>query len=189
MTDIVLRVELLDVEPRIWRRFVVPAQINLRRLHDVIQIVMGWEGEHLYEFEHDGRRYGELDPFGDLGMDDVAQAVNLKLCTLISRLADSEFRYLYDFGDSWEHRIVVEETSLEMSAPCPRLLDGAMACPPEDIGGALGYASLKAALAGDADEHGEMLLEVIGSDFAPNEFDKSRAAAELVPIQKRFRRL
>lgn len=189
MRDIVLRVELLHTEPLVWRRFVVPAQINLRRLHDVIQIVMGWEHEHLYEFAHDGHRYGEPEPFDALGIDDIAQAANLKLHKLLPRLADNQFHYLYDFGDGWEHRIVVEQTALETSNPCPRILDGAMACPPEDIGGIPGYASLKAALAGQADEHGETLLEVTGSDFDPSQFDKHEATAALIPIQKGFRRL
>lgn len=70
----------------------------------------------------------------------------------------------------------------------PRLLDGAMACPREDIGGIGGYEALKAALAGKASEHGEMLLEAIGSDFDPAEFDKDEAADSLVPIQAGFRR-
>ena len=188
MTDIVLRIELLHTDPLVWRRVLVPAQINLRRLHDVIQLVMGWEDDHLYEFECEGRRYGEPDPFGVPGMDDVAQAANLKLQTLVARLKQNEFHYLYDFGDGWEHRIVVEQSGLENSNPCPRLLDGAMACPPEDIGGVPGYEAFKAALAGHADEHGEMLLEAIGSDFDPTLFDQNEAAAALLPIQAGFRR-
>lgn len=188
MTDIVLRIELMDTAPLVWRRVCVPSQINLRRLHDVIQRVMGWEDCHLYEFEAEGRYYGEPDPDG-LDNGSVANAANLKLHTLVPRLADSELRYLYDFGDGWEHRIVVEQSHVEASNPCPRLLDGAMACPPEDIGGIPGYEALKAALAGQADEHGEMLIEAIGADFDPAAFDKETAAASLLPIQAGFRRV
>ncbi|MBS62581.1 plasmid pRiA4b ORF-3 family protein [Salinisphaera sp.] len=188
MSDIVLRIELMDTAPVVWRQIVVPPQINLRRLHDVIQLAMGWENCHLYEFEADGRYYGEPDPYG-LGDVDLASAVNLKLYKLVPRLSEGEFRYLYDFGDGWEHRIVVEQSALDAADPCPRLLDGAMACPPEDIGGIPGYQALKAALAGQADEHGKMLLEVIGSDFDPTAFDKETAAASLRPIQAGFRRV
>ena len=45
-----LKIKLMNIEPEIWRRFVVPAAITLDRLHDVIQIVMGWEDYHLHEF-------------------------------------------------------------------------------------------------------------------------------------------
>lgn len=187
MADIALRIELLDIEPLIWRRFLVPEQINLRRLHQVIQIVMGWTESHLYEFDCAGRRYGEPDPFV-LGGDDVAQAVNIKLNTVVSRLTGDEFFYVYDFGDGWEHRLVVEQTRLDSTNPCPRLLDGAMACPPEDIGGPLGYAALQDTLAGRADEHGEMLLETIGEDFDPNTFDANDIVEALQPVQAGFRR-
>lgn len=188
MTDIALRIDLTDTDPLVWRRVLVPSQINLRRLHDVIQLVMGWEACHLYEFEAEGRYYGEPDPEG-LDNGSVANAANLRLHTLLPRLTDNEFRYLYDFGDGWEHRIIVEKSGIEISSPCPRLLDGAMACPPEDIGGIPGYDALKAALAGQADEHGEMLLDAIGADFDPAAFDKEITAASLLPIQAGFRRV
>lgn len=189
MTDIALRIELLEVEPRVWRRFLVPEQINLRRLHQVIQIVMGWTESHLYEFECAGRRYGEPDPFVIVDDPDVAKAANARLKTLVPRLTNGEFFYVYDFGDGWEHRLIVEQSGLDNSNPCPRLLDGAMACPPEDIGGPPGYAALQDALAGHADEHGDMLLEAVGEDFDPSAFDQADIAAALQPIQAGFRRL
>lgn len=187
MPDIAMRVELMDIEPLIWRRFLVPEQINLRRLHQVIQIVMGWTDSHLYEFESGGRRYGEPEPFG-LFDDGPANAVNAKLKSLLPPLSDGMFLYVYDFSDGWEHRLVVEESGLDDTSPCPRLLDGAMACPPEDIGGPLGYASLQGALAGRPDEHGEMLLEALGDDFDPARFDQEDTALALKRIQSGFRR-
>lgn len=189
MTDSALRVELLDTQPPVWRHVLIPEQINLRRLHQVIQIVMGWTDSHLYEFECEGRSYSEPNPFDDLGDDGIAQAANTQLKTLLPRLTQHEFHYTYDFGDGWEHRVVVERSGLENSNPCPRLLGGAMACPPEDIGGPPGYAVLKAALAGEADEHGDMLLEMIGEDFDPADFDADEIAAALKPIQSGFKRL
>lgn len=189
MTDTVLRIELLDTEPLVWQRFLVPEQINLRRLHQVIQIVMGWENAHLYEFVCGGRRYGESDPFGMLDDDSTAQAANAKLKALLPRLKNDEFHYVYDFGDDWQHRLVVEQSGLENSNPCPRLLDGAMACPPEDIGGPPGYDALKAELEGDEEDCGEILTEIIGTDFDPSAFDKNDTAAALTPIQAGFRRV
>lgn len=189
MTDVVLRIELLHTDPLVWRRVLVPGKISLRRLHEVIQRVMGWDDAHLYEFECGGRRYGEPDPDGMRAIKGVAPAANTKLYTLVVRLSRREFHYLYDFGDGWEHRIIVEQSGLKMTNPCPRLLDGAMACPPEDIGGVGGYEALKAALlAGDADEEDDMRLEAIGTDFDLAHFDPERAEALLRPIQASFRR-
>jgi len=146
MSDIRLRIELLDTDPLVWRRMVVPEQINLHRLHELIQDVMGWADCHLYEFECSGRYYGEPDEWSDRP---IALARNAKLKSMAARAKGGTFHYLYDFGDGWEHRIVVEATGLEETNPCPRLIDGAMACPPEDVGGTGGYAALKAAAAGE----------------------------------------
>lgn len=188
MADIVLRIELLGTEPLVWRRFLVPEQINLRRLHEVIQMVMGWENAHLYEFECGGRLYGEPDPSGMFDDDSTAQAANAKLKTLLPRLNKDEFHYVYDFGDDWRHRLIVEQSGLENSNPCPRLLDGAMACPPEDIGGPPGYDALKAELDDDEDEYSET-LEMIGPDFDPTKFNKAYTVAALRRIQAGFRRV
>tara|TARA_R110001599_G_scaffold2534_4_gene13813 strand:- start:4449 stop:5153 length:705 start_codon:yes stop_codon:yes gene_type:complete len=185
MPDIRLRIELLDTDPLVWRRLLVPEQINLHRLHEVIQAAMGWCDCHLYEFECNGRYYGEPDDWSDRP---ITLARNAKLKTIASRVTDNAFLYLYDFGDDWAHRIVVESTGLAETDPCPRLLDGAMACPPEDIGGTVGFEALKAAAAGYGDDHGKMLLEAMEGHFDPQRFDKDETEFELEPIQVGFRR-
>ncbi|GAB2728846.1 plasmid pRiA4b ORF-3 family protein [Halomonas garicola] len=186
MADIRLRIELLNTDPLVWRRVVVPEQINLHRLHELIQDVMGWADCHLYEFECNGRYYGEPDEWSDLP---IAQARNARLKAMAARVRDNAFHYLYDFGDGWEHRLIIEATELEKTDPCPRFIDGAMACPPEDIGGTVGYEALKAAAAGEQDEHGQELLEVLGGKFDPEALDEAEVADMLVPFQASFRRL
>ncbi|WNK20167.1 plasmid pRiA4b ORF-3 family protein [Halomonas piscis] len=186
MADIRLRIELLHTDPLVWRRVVVPEQINLHRLHELIQDVMGWADCHLYEFECNGRFYGEPDEWSDRP---IALSRNAKLKAVAARAKDNAFHYLYDFGDGWEHRIVIEETALEKSDPCPRFIDGAMACPPEDIGGTIGYEALKAAVAGESDEHGREILEVLDGQFDPEALDEAEIADMLVPFQASFRRL
>ena len=52
-----LKIRVVYIEPEIWRRFVVPASITLDRLHDVIQIIMGWTDSHLHEFTIGKKRY------------------------------------------------------------------------------------------------------------------------------------
>ncbi|MGM0536823.1 MAG: plasmid pRiA4b ORF-3 family protein [Pseudomonadota bacterium] len=185
MPDIRLRIELLDTDPLVWRRVLVPEQINLHRLHEVIQAAMGWEDCHLFEIECNGRYYGEPDDWSDRP---IAVARNAKLKTIASRLKDSTCHYLYDFGDDWLHRIVVEATGLAETNPCPRLIDGAMACPPEDIGGIAGFEALKEAAAGHGDENGAMLLDAVGGHFDPETLDEEEIEFMLEPIQAGFRR-
>lgn len=185
MPDIRLRIELLDTDPLVWRRVVVPEQINLQRLHEVIQATMGWEDCHLFKFECNGRYYGEPDAWSDRP---IALARNAKLKAIAARAQDKTFHYLYDFGDSWIHRIVVEEPGLAETDPCPRLIDGGMACPPEDIGGTPGFEALKEAAAGQPNEHGDIILESLGGEFDPEAIDEDEIASMLAPIQSGFRR-
>ena len=64
-----LKISLLEIEPEIWRRFVVPADITLDRLHDVIQIVMGWTDSHLHEFRIGKNRYTEYPESKEEGLE------------------------------------------------------------------------------------------------------------------------
>lgn len=158
-----LEVSLVDVEPLVWRRIVVPESLSLAELHPVLQTAMGWEDYHLHLFEVGGVRYGDVEEFpGTLGdeqtttVGDVAARVR-------------EFDYEYDFGDSWDHRIQIGDPT---SAPgAPRCLDGARACPPEDCGGASGYERLRSVLADPADPEHDELLEWVGGEFDPEAFD------------------
>jgi hypothetical protein len=131
-----LKIRLLDIEPEIWRRFVVPDSITLDRLHDVIQIVMGWKDYHLHEFTIGKKRYTEWPEYKDDGAEDG----KYHLGNLIKQKGRT-FHYLYDFGDSWEHEIILEDSryfnpELQSDIEC---LEGARACPPEDIGSISGY--------------------------------------------------
>lgn len=139
----VLKVSLLDIEPEIWRRFVVPADITLDRLHDVIQIVMGWEDYHLHQFTVSGRRYTEYPESPDDGKDDG----RYRLGNLVKRKGLS-FEYIYDFGDNWVHQVLLEEITYAQGPQDEpfRLLAGERACPPEDVGGDGGYAEYCAAM-------------------------------------------
>jgi hypothetical protein len=60
-----LRIELLHIQPLIWRRLLVPSSISLPDLHLAIQGAMGWTDSHLHQFEIDGKSYGEPDPYGE----------------------------------------------------------------------------------------------------------------------------
>lgn len=131
-----LTIELLGIEPKIWRQFVVPAGISLDRLHDVIQIVMGWKDYHLHDFTIGSKRYTE-DPEQK---EDGAPEGKYRLVDLVKQKGRT-FRYLYDFGDDWQHEITIDDSrywnpQLQAQVEC---LAGARACPPEDVGGVPGY--------------------------------------------------
>lgn len=102
-----LKVTLEGVKHPIWRRLLVKEDINLLTLHEIIQRTMGWEDYHLHMFTIAGQIFGnqEDDEFGDLGMKNETRYRLNKL----GLGEKSKFKYEYDFGDSWEHTILVEK--------------------------------------------------------------------------------
>jgi hypothetical protein len=165
-----IKVTLEGSRPPIWRRIQAPGDISLPRLHAVLQIVMGWTNSHMHQFKAGGRYYGGPDPdFGDeLKIVDERQ-VRLDQ---IAPNVKARFVYEYDFGDSWEHELVVEKIHPpEAGVQYPRCLDGQRACPPDDVGGVWGYqVFLDAMRDPDHPEHEDM-MEWIGGKFDPEAFD------------------
>jgi len=165
-----IKVTLRYSHPSIWRRILVPGSTTLLKLHDIIQIVMGWENAHLHMFRIAGFVHDDPmnDVYGEMGAADEA---NLKL----SQLAHHEgqrFTYEYDFGDSWEHTLVVEKImSGQERLPHPICLKGKHACPPEDVGGVWGYKNFLRAIQDPEHEEHKDYLEWIGGEFDPNAFD------------------
>jgi hypothetical protein len=170
-----LKVTLEGIEPPIWRRLIVPSEFTLYDLHDAIQIAMGWENCHQHDFTIKRQRYAVLE-FDDYG--DPADETT-------SRLRDvagprTKILYQYDFGDTWSHVIVVEKVLESVDGAIPRCVDGARACPPEESGGAWGYADKLEALAHPEDEEGEEEREWLGPDFDPERFDVSVVNGKLL---------
>ena len=171
-----LRIELQYIEPLIWRRLHVAANIALPRLHSVLQVAMGWTDSHLHSFHIGDRVYSNGEDLEELNM--LAE----KGHALGSLLGETirEFGYEYDFGDGWEHRIVVE--SIGKPVPdwfYPLCVAGERACPPEDVGGIHGYQEFLEAIADpDHEEHDRMLVWV-GGAFDPEGFDINCVNREL----------
>ena len=103
-----LRIELQELEPKIWRRIDMPLSTTLETLHEAIQMTMGWTFSHLWEFDIDGRCYGDpsFREFDD--EPPIYKAKGLRLGVLIARGVE-QFVYTYDFGDNWRHDVIVEE--------------------------------------------------------------------------------
>ncbi len=164
-----LRIELDYTKPAIWRSVWVPDSITLMKLHSVIQESMGWWDSHLHEFDLAGLRYGAIDPDWGDELDLIEEKRKKLLKVLGSR---KKFSYVYDFGDSWLHRITLEQT-LPMIKPQHHALcvAGENACPPEDMGGVPGYYGFLDVIADpDHEEHAEM-LQWCGGSFDPGFFD------------------
>ena len=161
-----LKITLRGVSrPPVWRRVLVPADLTLGDLHEVIQQAMGWDDYHMHVFRMGGKEYGSPDP--GLGL---ASDRNVFLSQLLTGPGD-RLRYTYDFGDDWEHDIVLEETRTPVPEETyPSCVTGKGACPPEDCGGAWGYAGLKEILADPSHEDHQDMLEWLGLDAA-KEFD------------------
>ncbi len=172
-----LEIELIDIEPAIWRRFVVPANITLDRLHDVIQIVMGWTDSHLHEFVISKKRYTEYPESKEDGL----ECGKYRLGDLIKQKG-REFFYHYDFGDGWEHRLVLEENRYPVSTSEPELIcmDGERACPPEDVGGVPGYFEFCKALQDPTHEDHESYMDWSGGNFDSEQFDSDSVNWELM---------
>jgi Plasmid pRiA4b ORF-3-like protein len=162
-----LRISLKEVRPVVWRRLLVPGNIRLSRLHDVFQAAMGWTNSHLHSFRIGDALYGTQ--FDDYPPDEPDE----KSITVVGALGDQRrFRYEYDFGDSWEHEVVVEAITKATrglkSAVC---VDGQNACPPEDCGGVGGYAMMLEALADPSHEEHDEYLTWVGGAFDPAAFE------------------
>lgn len=170
-----LRVTLLGVEPAIWRLIRAPSGIHLGDFHSLLQELMPWEDRHDHRFVIGNEQFGTRNRNPDDTNTREESRITLEKA---ARLASGQFRYEYDFGDGWQHEIVIEkESPWEKGSWIPVCLDGARACPPEDCGGPSGYAGFLEALNNpDHEQHLEMkqwLSNRGKGPFDPERFDRA----------------
>ena len=162
-----IKVTLRHVKPPVWRRIEVPADIKLGKLHEVLQIAMGWMNSHLHGFRKGHESYGVPDPAFP---GDFKNERNVRLDGIAGE--GETIVYEYDFGDGWEHDLKIEKVlPAQQDVHYPRCIKGKGACPPEDCGGPWGYANLLEAIKNPKHEEHKELLEWVGEDFDLNEFD------------------
>jgi hypothetical protein len=180
-----LKVTLSDVEPQVLRRFDVPLKIKLSRLHDVIQAAMGWTDTHLYEFRAGGVGWGV--PLPEYDDDGPLPASKTSLLDALEDVGTKTIHYIYDFGDNWHHVIKVEKIDDAIPGTgYPRLVRAIGACPPEDVGGCLGYADFLEAMADPTHEEHEQMLEWHGGKFDPDEADIGRILDTFERLAKKW---
>ena len=186
-TVAVIRIELEDVEPLIWRRAAVPASITLKGLHDVIQAAMGWFNCHMWEFSVGDRIYGMPFPDDEDWGRRVYRAKGMRLAKLAEDGVE-RFDYNYDFGDDWRHRVVIEAVrAAEPGMLYPQFLGGERRCPPEDVGGMPGYYEFLDAIAKPKSKAGRDALDWYGQAYDPDDIDEEQITISLRRIARRRR--
>lgn len=175
-----LKVTLKDSRPPIWRRIQVVSDVSFAKLHQILQIAMGWTDSHLHQFMVGQAYYGIPDPGFDFEIEDERKVRFSQIAPGVKK----KFIYEYDFGDSWGHQITVEKIlQPEPGVRYPVCLAGKRACPPEDCGGVWGYESfLEAIRDPQHPEHDEM-LEWVGGEFDSEAFDLNAVNQDLKSIR------
>jgi len=175
------KITLLGIEPPIWRR-IQTKDCTLDKLHEHIRTAMGWTNSHLHHFIIDGVRHGDPELLCE-GWEDKDPPVNSRR-TKISKIVPANgkrfaFDYEYDFGDGWEHEVLFEGfLPAKKGVRYPLCVEGARACPPEDVGGIYGYQEYLEAMADPKHEEHDSYMEWSGP-FAPEAFDAKAATNEM----------
>jgi hypothetical protein len=178
-----LRIQVRDIKPEIWRRLLVPAEVPLGVLHEVIQVSFGWQNSHLHDFMLGNIRIGMADVEDEIFCIDEFAAPLGAVANV-----GSSFLYRYDFGDDWKHDVMVEGISSDGDGVIT-CTGGARACPPEDCGGTRGYANLLEILADCQHPEHKETKTWAGRRFDPEKFDMAAVNRKLGTLSKKLRRL
>ena len=182
-----LKIILERTKPSIWRRIQVEKQTTYFEMHHIIQIAMGWKNYHMYEFDVDGYKLGEpFDEMDDVD-DDADVVVDARTMTLESLIVESkeEFEYLYDFGDNWRHKIVVEKFLPKgRRTVYPKCTGGKLACPPEDCGSIRGFYGLLDIIKNKNHPERRETLTWLGRGYDPEHFNKELVNEKLFSLDE-----
>ncbi len=176
------KITLSDYKPSIWRKFVVPADITFKRLHDTIQMVMGWQDYHLYEFEFKSLGIAIYDE--DDSSDFEVKKPSTKIDKYVTQV--KSFNYIYDFGDYWQHKVELVKVIDDYEFGYPQILSFKGNCPPEDCGGTGGYEHFLEAWDDTENEEHEDMKEW-GESQGYGDFDKeqtNRLMKEILKLKK-----
>ena len=163
-----IQIALKGFSPKIWRRVQMYSDTLLPDVHKIIQTTMGWSNCHLHQFIKNGRFYSRPSPDDELETIDYRK---IKVSDMLKREKD-KIIYEYDFGDGWEHELILEKIlPIDSKIKYPICLAGKMNCPPEDCGGVWGYADMLKILEDKKHEEYESYIDWLGGGFDPKEFD------------------
>ena len=181
-----LKINLLEVEPPIWRCVLVSPDVTLGDLNYILQAAMGWTNSHLHQFTVCGMRFSdprlELDEYNPHVQDEFG----VTLAEAMPEVGDT-LEFEYDLGDGWEHNVLLEAIVLaEPGTKYPICAAGGRACPPEDCGGVGGYEEFLAAISDPDHEEHDDYLTWAGGAFDPEAFDVDKLNKRLIKDVKLF---
>lgn len=187
-----LKIALNNLEPPIWRRLLVEKETTFYELHFIIQDAFEWQDEHLYEFKIKNKRIGEPEDSSLIFFNDEEQVIDGDSVSLASEIIrpKTKFEYEYDFGDSWVHQIEVEQfLERDKKLTYPICIAGEMQGPPEDSGGPWRYKEKLDILNDQSNPDREELLEWMGKDFDPLQFDLKKVNERLKRLAKAIKKV
>jgi hypothetical protein len=159
-----LKITLADLKPPIWRRFEFPSSLKLCCLHSALQVVMGWTDTHLHQFEKDDLKWGVLE--WDEGETPGLMDEGTTELAAVLRCGGDSLSYWYDFGDDWRHEVVLEGIQpAESALKHPLCLAGERRCPPDDVGGVLGYENFLEVILDPKHKDYELMVGWAGGHF------------------------
>jgi Plasmid pRiA4b ORF-3-like protein len=175
-----LSVEIDDVTPRVVRLVEVPADIRLDDLHFVLQIVIGWQNGHPFEFRIRDKIWGQPDRDADVSPMPAEQA------TLTDILAQGDiFKYDYVFGEDWQHTVtLLAREAAQPDTRYPNLINAEGRCPPADIGGPVGYETYLRSIADPNSVDHEDMLDFDAPDFDPHVVDAAALRQNLADLTR-----
>jgi hypothetical protein len=174
------KISLKEITPIVWRRIQVPTNYNFWDLHVAIQNSMGWLDYHLHQFSI---KRPHAHKFTEIGIPDEEEFFDdieilpgwyvdvSSYFTDLGVLAN----YKYDFGDGWEHGILLEGLLIkEKGTKYPQCVEGERKCPPEDCGGVPGYFDFLEAVLNPMHEEHKRMIAWYGSKYDPDDFDPKK---------------
>jgi len=185
-----IKIAIMDIKPAIWRRLIIPSNITFYKFHKIIQSAFGWQDYHLFNFDFKDFVIHIPDPDWAPGELYGVPEKNAKRTKIDKYVIEGQrFIYTYDFGDNWQHEIIVEKIiDAEEGVHYPLCLDGERHRPPEDVGGTGGYDMfLKTIRDSNHPEHEHMLIwaekDTGGRKFDPEYFYKNEVNRVLKKIK------
>ena len=170
-----VKIVLIDTKPKIWRRLLVSSDILLVDFHRIIQTTMGWTNSHLHRFNDGVMDYSPKE----FEVEDSIDSRKVKLKKILKK-EGSKILYEYDFGDSWDHDIILEKIIKEdVKGQIPECMSGKGNCPPEDCGGTWGYMDLLKTISNPKHEDYKSMMDWLGGEFDPAFFDKELINSQL----------
>jgi len=186
-----VKITIADIDPPIWRRLLLPKDLNFAQLHEIIQAAFGWTDSHLHQFIVGGLVVGapEFDEDGFLERQ-VFEATEVFLHDLdLYHMPDLKILYEYDFGDSWRHWIQFENEIPRVEGEIyPLLVDGARHRPPEDVGSTMGYESFLEAWRDPEHEEYQATRRWAGRAFEPEKFDRDKTQTAINSALRKCRK-